>query len=337
MIGYFQTRCFEKELSTVIFMTLSQQGILYISYIISYFIDGLFSHFAISLSTIYYFILVIIVAVIVRLYYPFAQKIVSNPLGKHKNSSTLLMIFTFVLIYAFYLFYQYNSHSNILMYVFVIGVLGICFGIMKILEHTIDITKQEYETKLQNVELQHQKSTYQQVEKSIETLSQTRHDMVYILTHIKNMNENAQYEEIKRFINEQIERLEKMQKPIVTGNSTLDYVIYEFMPRFHKMNGHLTCNSYDGQCPITNVVYYAVVGEMLDIAIEYCKEDKNPTIMIQHGISHNRYYTKIKFTCTSELNNDLLVHLKELLAQYHYDYMESKDVNMYEIGFLLTQ
>ncbi|MFR6099799.1 MAG: hypothetical protein ACLUIS_06965 [Longibaculum sp.] len=97
----------------------------------------------------------------------------------------------------------------------------------------------------------------------MKVLSKSQHDNLYILEHIKKLNQN-QNTLIDNFIDEQINLLNKKTNPIMTGNTTLDYILYQYSAQIEQYHIHLSYTKDAYQCPLPKNIYYTVLNKMMD-------------------------------------------------------------------------
>lgn len=229
------------------------------------------------------------------------------------------------------LFYQ--KGMNIKIYAEILCIIILTIAIYKVFQYVHFINQKKTEMQLNLKELSLNQKNYDFMKYSLESLARSQHEMFYLFNHIKILN-HQENKIIDIFIDQQIEAINKRNKPIVSGNQTLDYVLYQYAYAFHNNNINLTYTKEDYSCPIPHHVYYTIMSKILDIAITGCQNKEYPQIYIQHGIIDNHFFTKVIFPL-SIVNLEDIKHIEFTLKNYSHVLISENDINVYVLGFMI--
>lgn len=282
-------------------------------------------------------ILIIISKIIFSLFVFFIPpylKVFTNHLYT-KNWSFNLALISMLTIYTLTfdaLFYQ--TDMNLSLYVVLLSLVILTISICKLIHYISQVYIQEAENKLLKEEMQLTDKNYRQIERSFQELSRFHHDSLYVLNYIKKLNQGNNLQ-IDNFINEQIVIISKNLKPIITGNSTLDYVIYEYIPRMKQYKIDFTYNYMRLDSPIPKNIYYSILTKMMDTALESCYRHKNSKLYLQHGTIKNNFYTKLTYTSYDEIKKDSIEYLDLQLSNYDHVLIHEKEKTMTSFGFMI--
>lgn len=244
---------------------------------------------------------------------------------------SLLGIYTLVFDSLFY-----EDQINFKLYFTIVCILILTIAIYKVFQYVIMINQKKAEAQLAIKELSLNQKNYNLIKYSLDALSDSQHDMIYTLNHIKKLNQH-QNTSLDEFIDSQIKTIYQKIKPIVSGNSTLDYILYQYMPILKSQNIHLLYTKDPSTCPIPNIIYYTIMNYILDIAIQNCENHVHAQIYIQHGYIENQFFTKVTFPFEKSVDQKEILFIENHLKNYSHILISESDVNVYILGFMINQ
>lgn len=176
-------------------------------------------------NSLSYVILVIVSKIIFLLFVLFIPQYLNKFIQNQniKNRSFHIALLSLLILYTLIfdsLFYE--DTINIKLYIMILCIIILTISIYRAIQYINTVHNQQLENQMIIQEFKLNNKNYLQVEHSLKVLSKSQHDNLYILEHIKKLNQN-QNTLIDNFIDEQINLLNKKTNPIMTGNTTLDY------------------------------------------------------------------------------------------------------------------
>lgn len=244
---------------------------------------------------------------------------------------SLLGLYTLVFDSLFY-----ETEVNIKLYIIIVCILVLTISLYKVFQYVIDTNKKKTEAQLTIKELSLNQKNYHLLRHSLDAISHSQHEMIYILSHIQKLN-NQNNSSIDQFIDSQISIINKKIKPIISGNSTLDYILYQYIPIFQEKNIHIIYTNTPSICPIPNILYYTIMNQILDFAIESCQQNKSSQLYIQHGYIKGNFFTKITFPLSQSIYNEVNNHIDHQLKDYHHIVISEENINVYLLGFMIIE
>ncbi len=290
-------------------------------------------------NSLSYVILVIVSKIIFLLFVIFIphylNKFIQNQNMKNRSFHiallSLLILYTLIFDSLFY-----EDTMNIKLYIMILCIIILTISIYKAIQYINTVHNQQLENQMIIQELKLNNKNYLQVEHSLKVLSKSQHDNLYILEHIKKLNQN-QNTLIDNFIDEQINLLNKKTNPIMTGNTTLDYILYQYSAQIEQYHIHLSYTKDAYQCPLSKNIYYTVLNKMMDIVIDACQDNESSLLSIQHGFIDQQFYIKMTFPLSDHIHQED-IHLIDLqLRDYPHILINERDVNVYILGFILKK
>lgn len=223
---------------------------------------------------------------------------------------TIILILFLIILRILYLgsFLQLE-HSLLLILIVFLTFLSLSLFI-----YVSRIQKQKYEEEIKNQELLLKEKTYYQVERSVQNLSSLRHDMLYVLTHIQHLNEH-QNESIDIFINKQLQHMKANDKPILTGNQTLNYIIFENMNYIRENEIDFVCNQCEKDIPIQKIDFYTIMSLLLENAIYHAPHHSQ--VNLRHGFINKNYYVKLSVHDSFEMDSKEIKTIENTLHKYN--------------------
>lgn len=290
-------------------------------------------------NSLSYVILVIVSKIIFLLFVIFIphylNKFIQNQNMRNRSFHiallSLLILYTLIFDSLFY-----EDTMNIKLYIMILCIIILTISIYKAIQYINTVHNQQLENQMIIQELKLNNKNYLQVEHSLKVLSKSQHDNLYILEHIKKLNQN-QNTLIDNFIDEQINLLNKKTNPIMTGNTTLDYILYQYSAQIEQYHIHLSYTKDAYQCPLSKNIYYTVLNKMMDIVIDACQDNESSLLSIQHGFIDQQFYIKMTFPLSDHIHQED-IHLIDLqLRDYPHILINERDVNVYILGFILKK
>ncbi|WP_028044738.1 hypothetical protein [Candidatus Stoquefichus massiliensis] len=280
-------------------------------------------HILIVISKIIFLIFVLTIP-------PYLHKLIDSEYAKNWYFNIALISLLGLYTLAFdSLFYE--TEMNIQLYIIIICVLILTISLYKVFQYVIDTNKKKTEAQLTIKELSLNQKNYHFLRYSLDALSHSQHEMIYILSHIKKLN-HQNSPSIDQFIDSQINIINQKIKPIISGNSTLDYILYQYIPIFQEKNIRIIYTNAPSACPIPNILYYTIMNQILDFAIESCQQNKSSQIYIYHGYMKRNFFTKVTFPLSKSFNID---HIDHQLKDYHHIVICEENTNVYLLGFMI--
>lgn len=290
-------------------------------------------------NSLSYVILVIVSKIIFLLFVLFIPQYLNKFVQSQniKNRSFHIALLSLLILYTLIfdsLFYE--DTINIKLYIMILCIIILTISIYRAIQYINTVHNQQLENQMIIQEFKLNNKNYLQVEHSLKVLSKSQHDNLYILQHIKKLNQN-QNTLIDNFIDEQINLLNKKTNPIMTGNTTLDYILYQYSAQIEQYHIHLSYTKDAYQCPLPKNIYYTVLNKMMDIVIDACQDNESSLLSIQHGFMDQQFYIKMTFPLTDHIHQED-IHLIDLqLREYPHILINERDVNVYILGFMLKK
>lgn len=165
-------------------------------------------------NSLSYVILVIVSKIIFLLFVLFIPQYLNKFIQSQniKNRSFHIALLSLLILYTLIfdsLFYE--DTMNIKLYIMILCIIILTISIYKAIQYINTVHNQQLENQMIIQELKLNNKNYLQVEHSLKVLSKSQHDNLYILEHIKKLNQN-QNTLIDNFIDEQINLLNKKNK-----------------------------------------------------------------------------------------------------------------------------
>lgn len=266
---------------------------------------------------------------------PYLHKLIDSEYTKnwYFNIALISLLGLYTLIFDS-LFYE--TEVNIKLYIIIICILILTMSLYKVFQYVIDANKKKTEAQLTIKELSLNQKNYHLLRHSLDAISHSQHEMIYILSHIQKLN-NQNNLSIDQFIDSQISLINQKIKPIISGNSTLDYILYQYLPIFQEKNIHIIYTNAPSICPIPNILYYTIMNQILDFAIESCQQNKSSQIYIQHGYIKGNFFTKVTFPLSQSIYNEVSEHIDHQLKDYHHIITSEENTNVYLLGFMIIE
>ena len=290
-------------------------------------------------NSLSYVILVIVSKIIFLLFVLFIPQYLNKFIQNQniKNRSFHIALLSLLILYTLIfdsLFYE--DTINIKLYIMILCIIILTISIYRAIQYINTVHNQQLENQMIIQEFKLNNKNYLQVEHSLKVLSKSQHDNLYILEHIKKLNQ-TQNTLIDNFIDEQINLLNKKTNPIMTGNTTLDYILYQYSAQIEQYHIHLSYTKDAYQCPLPKNIYYTVLNKMMDIVIDACQDNESSLLSIQHGFMDQQFYIKMTFPLTDHIHQED-IHLIDLqLREYPHILINERDVNVYILGFMLKK
>lgn len=280
-------------------------------------------HILIIISKIIFLIFVLTIP-------PYLHKLIDSEYTKnwYFNIALISLLGLYTLVFDS-LFYE--TEVNIKLYIIIVCILVLTISLYRVFQFVIDTHKKKTEAQLTIKELSLNQKNYHFLRYSLDALSHSQHEMIYILSHIKKLN-HQNSPSIDQFIDSQVNIINQKIKPIISGNSTLDYILYQYIPIFQEKNIHIIYTNTPSICPIPNILYYTIMNQILDFAIESCQQNKSSQIYIYHGYIERNFFTKVTFPLSKSFNID---HIEHQLKDYHHIVICEEDTNIYLLGFMI--
>lgn len=290
-------------------------------------------------NSLSYVILVIVSKIIFLLFVLFIPQYLNKFIQSQniKNRSFHIALLSLLILYTLIfdsLFYE--DTINIKLYIMILCIIILTISIYRAIQYINTVHNQQLENQMIIQEFKLNNKNYLQVEHSLKVLSKSQHDNLYILQHIKKLNQN-QNTLVDNFIDEQINLLNKKTNPIMTGNTTLDYILYQYSAQIEQYHIHLSYTKDTYRCPLPKNIYYTVLNKMMDIVIDACQDNESSLLSIQHGFIDQQFYIKMTFPLTDHIHQED-IHLIDLqLRDYPHILINERDVNVYILGFILKK
>lgn len=149
--------------------------------------------------------------------------------------------------------------------------------------------------------LEEQKNNYQLSKENIDSFNKTKHDLAHIFTSILYELDNNNQQQACNIITTQLNKLENLNKIIITGNDLIDYCISIKTNVIKTNNIKVICDCFEDNFPLNNEDLFIVFGNLLNNAIENCQSNPTKQILISSGIKNNFAYFKIRNTITKSV------------------------------------
>lgn len=297
-----------------LFYSLSICIAYYSSLIFSQIIQNFIFHYDLHLSpilsmivseTIFLFITILILENIQKISFEFSK-------NKHLILSILSLILVIFLMTIRIISKNYTLRYDI--YLLLIIIIFLTLFLLILFTHMTHLEKQNYQELLTNQELLLKEKTFLQIERSVENLSALRHDLLYNLTHIQHLNHHEN-KDIDDFIHQQIKHIQFHDKPILTGNQTLNYIIFENINYIKENKIDFVCNQCHEDIPFQKIDFYTIMSSLLETAIHSVPNGSQ--INLKHGFIANSYYIKIivPASVTIEIKEKKII--ESILSKYN--------------------
>lgn len=315
LLSFILCYCINKQIDILsLFYSLSICLSYYCSLVFHQIIQTICFHYSLNISPT----VIILLSEIIFLF--FILIIIKNihkiSLEVTENKYLFISILIIILILFIIILKMLSRNSNLRfdIYLLLILIISLAFISLALFIYVSHLQRQKFEESLTNQELILKEKTYYQIERSVQNLSSLRHDMLYILTHIQHLN-NQQNNDIDCFIDKQIEHMKANDKPILTGNQTLNYIIFENMSYMRKHHIDFICNQCYEDVPIQKIDFYTIMTSLLETAIYNIPD--NTQIHLKHGYIANNYYIKISAYSYFQIDSQELKIIQSIVSKYH--------------------
>lgn len=232
--------------------------------------------------------------------------------------------------------------------ILIIFVLIVMFEYLAVVLNKNRILMQQQQ--LATMEQQH----YDLMVSTAESLTQWKHDYQGQLRLIGTLIEQGKYSELKQFSSELISDLPAFKCLLLSGNRTMDAVISLRMLDAKRLNIRFNTTLFlPDPIPLSDVAFASLVGNLLDNAIDACREDPSEKAEIHFQIKPWKQMMYIFCTNTSEgkyLSNEHgkllstkaeaghgigIRRIKEIVAQTGGTYQFTPETDRFSVSIMI--
>lgn len=187
-------------------------------------------------------------------------------------------------------------------------ISSLVFLIYKMISKVVTVEKENYFIKLHNKELKFNQKNYTNIVSNINEIRKIKHDMNHFLLLLLDFCKNKEYDKIKTTLMQQLKLINDSNSIINTGNQSLNLILSSQIEKINKENIEFISNSFDEEVYIDKIDFYALLGNLLDNAIENCTSQSIKKILLDIYIEDQYLIINIKNTSLSNplLNNPQL-------------------------------
>lgn len=219
------------------------------------------------------------------------------------NLAILLLTILYASIFDGYFKQLINTQyflTNVIVLSFLVAV------ICKLFENQKEFLEQQANQELLKKELDFQKTNIKNILKSENETRKMRHNSKHTLLLLKEYANKKDLSNINKVLNEQINNISNLNQTIHTGNDSINFILFHYLPLIKEKNIELICNYFEIEPSISKLDFYIIFGNILENAIEHCNSKKIKKIVIELGeTSNNEYYFKIQNTIDPTIKIDL--------------------------------
>lgn len=175
--------------------------------------------------------------------------------------------------------------------------------IYKMVSKVVTVEKENYFIKLHNEELKFNQKNYTNIVHSINEIRKIKHDMNHFLLLLLDYCKNKEYDKIKTTLTQQLKLINDSNSIIDTGNQSLNLILSSQIEKINKENIEFISNSFNEEVYIDKIDFYALLGNLLDNAIENCTSQSIKKILLDIYTEDQYLIVNIKNTT---LSNPLL-------------------------------
>lgn len=197
---------------------------------------------------------------------------------------------------------SYSDNVNFMMMLFFIVMLILILTLFFCIMSVFDTKKKEQELALIEQSNQNLKRSMKELETSFSMWRKSVHDYKNTVFAISTMIKQGKVEEVSDYLDTEIENFQNDSTYIKTGNMTADTILNAKYAMANSQGIHMTVNVALPEHPgISDIDLAAVIGNLLDNAIEAQKGEDEPYIHVQIGTIKSFFLIKILNRYTPQL------------------------------------